>query len=290
MGQLANRAQHKARGIIAALFAAKKATGNKINVPEVKQVGCPAKIAHSSNSFDFWVTVENLFRKSGGVELPVKAHRKFNEAVRLGWKLNPVCELFKDRNGKFYARVFVQKEAPKEEGGDVLGCDVGYRNAVSRSDGYMGKNTAKVIKLSRLRDAERRRQGIVKRGFKSFMKQTLDLEAKRTVARCKRSSLSLAYESPKTLANLKSGKLHGWARSYFAKRCQTLCAENGVRSVWVNPAFTSLTCAECGLSDRQSRHGISFVCVGCGHSAHADINAARNIAAKGTAYFSGAAS
>jgi len=47
----------------------------------------------------------------------------------------------------------------------------------------------------------------------------------------------------------------------------------------VNPAYTSQTCAACGLVDARNRESQAFRCVGCGHRAHADVNAARNIAA-----------
>src|SRR3989337_3004978 len=74
LGQLCNQAQHKARGIISALFAAAKETGSKINVPEVNRIGCPAKIETSLTSeFDYWITVENQFEKRKGVKLPCKS-------------------------------------------------------------------------------------------------------------------------------------------------------------------------------------------------------------------------
>ena len=47
MGQLANQAQHKAQGILKAHFESVKETGSKSNVPQVKQIGCPAKIEKS---------------------------------------------------------------------------------------------------------------------------------------------------------------------------------------------------------------------------------------------------
>ena len=109
-GQLCNQAQHKAKGIISALRASQKETGNKVNVPVVSKVGCPAKIEISENSFDYWINIENQFGRKSRVFLPVKSHKKFNGSLKDGWKLNPVCEFFKDRNGKFYARIFVQKE------------------------------------------------------------------------------------------------------------------------------------------------------------------------------------
>jgi putative transposase len=47
----------------------------------------------------------------------------------------------------------------------------------------------------------------------------------------------------------------------------------------VAPAFTSQTCSVCGHRDPASRPGCGrvFACTACGHQAHADLNAARNI-------------
>jgi putative transposase len=47
----------------------------------------------------------------------------------------------------------------------------------------------------------------------------------------------------------------------------------------VRPAFTSQTCSACGHRDPESRPGCGrlFACTACGHQAHADHNAARNI-------------
>lgn len=47
----------------------------------------------------------------------------------------------------------------------------------------------------------------------------------------------------------------------------------------VPAAYTSQTCSACGVVDPGSREGCGreFACTGCGHSEHADLNAARNI-------------
>ncbi len=48
----------------------------------------------------------------------------------------------------------------------------------------------------------------------------------------------------------------------------------------INPAYTSQTCNACGHCDAKNRQSQAvFVCRACGHAAHADVNAARNIAA-----------
>jgi len=55
----------------------------------------------------------------------------------------------------------------------------------------------------------------------------------------------------------------------------------------VNAAYTSQRCHACGYTAAESRESQArFVCRCCGHTAHADLNAARNIAAghAGTAW------
>lgn len=283
LGSLGNDAQHKAIGILNAHRAATKETGNKSNCPQLKNASVPAKIKASENSsFDYWVGVENGFVKKR-VWVPCKSHRALNKKLKNGWTLNPVSQVFCDKNGRWYVRVFVQKEISKATPRiKTIGCDVGYRNSVVRSDGYIGVNTSKIIKTQQNKRCERQRQGhIAHHKIKTNLKQLLDIEAKRAIARCKLTKSSLVIEDPKVLANLRSGKLHGWASTYFAKRCYTLGEEEKVLVLSVNPAYTSITCSSCGKIDKQSRVKSVFKCTSCNQEFHADINAARNIALKG---------
>jgi len=279
MGHLANHAQHRANGILNAHWAAKKVTGNKTNVPQIKFTLCPAKIEKSKDSsFDYWIDFETQFAKKR-IRIPAKSHKRLNHFLRQGWELNPACELVKQKNGNWQARIFVQKDVAKAEPrAEFLGVDVGITHSVSRSDGYLGAGLSKVIKQFRLKNAERRRQSHEYPTLKTSVKQRLDIEARRAVARCKRDGLSLAVESPKRLANLRSGKLQGWARSYLANRATCIAEEEGIWVDYVNPAYSSQTCASCGNRDRLSRVKLVFKCTACGSRTHADINAARVIA------------
>ncbi|WP_406290709.1 zinc ribbon domain-containing protein [Embleya sp. NBC_00896] len=52
----------------------------------------------------------------------------------------------------------------------------------------------------------------------------------------------------------------------------------GTAVVLVNPAYTSQTCNRCKHVDPKSRKSqADFRCTACGHRAHADVNAAKNI-------------
>lgn len=57
----------------------------------------------------------------------------------------------------------------------------------------------------------------------------------------------------------------------------------GGKLIKVPPQYTSQTCNECGYVSKSNRAGIVFRCQACGHEAHADVNAAKNILAAGLA-------
>jgi hypothetical protein len=56
--------------------------------------------------------------------------------------------------------------------------------------------------------------------------------------------------------------------------------EYGVAVVYVDPRYTSQRCSKCGHTSRKNRPSRErFVCEKCKHTEHADLNAAKNIAA-----------
>jgi putative transposase len=74
----------------------------------------------------------------------------------------------------------------------------------------------------------------------------------------------------------------GWAE--FRRQLQYKCAAHGGAVVAVNPAYTSQTCSRCGGVDTGNRTAQAvFACLACGHAENADVNAAKNILAAGSA-------
>ena len=57
----------------------------------------------------------------------------------------------------------------------------------------------------------------------------------------------------------------------------------GSEVIVVPAPYTSQTCNACGYVDAKNRDGERFYCLACGHVADADVNAAKNILAKGLA-------
>ena len=61
-------------------------------------------------------------------------------------------------------------------------------------------------------------------------------------------------------------------------------AAHGGQVLAVNPAYTSRTCRVCGHEAAENRKSQAlFACVACGHTEHADLNAAKNVLAAGHA-------
>ena len=225
--------------------------------------------------------------------MPVKRTKVLNKALKNHWKLTNSCEI-KEIKGKLYVIVFVQKKVPKAQPStDCLGIDVGYRHscATCTDSGKMprlGKRLDKIIKKRKKSRSERYRQrmkhGQIQKLYKnkrSEIKQLLDIEAKLIIRRSNKFELSVVVESPKVIANLRSGKLNGWARCYLAARLKVLARENSCFMLEVNPAYSSMTCAECQHVDSKSRCRQHFCCVLCQHEDHADLNGGRVLGQRG---------
>jgi putative transposase len=87
-------------------------------------------------------------------------------------------------------------------------------------------------------------------------------------------------EKPGRNVRQKAGLNRGILRSGWGVLVRRLEEKAPGRVVKVNAAFTSQRCSACGLVDAKSRKSQArFVCTACGYACHADVNAARNIAA-----------
>jgi putative transposase len=233
-----------------------------------------------------------------------KGTKPFKEALKNGWELSKQCEIkYEEKNKSWYVYVFVSKEVnqavPQSKS---IGIDVGIRQIISTSDGFLGnsiskrlkkinqskKETARQLSIAKNRKDSQKVESLSKNLTKNkqinktIIKQLLEKEAKRMIARGSKTSSNLIVEDPKVLANLSSSKgLRRWARTYFAYRLQVLGKESGILVVMVHPVYTSISCPKCKSKDKENRNKLVFHCVKCGHKDHSDINGAINLSLKG---------
>jgi IS605 OrfB family transposase len=70
-------------------------------------------------------------------------------------------------------------------------------------------------------------------------------------------------------------RLHRWAWAQLQAFIEYKALAAGLRVVFVNPAYTSKMCADCGQIGTRNKH--RFVCKICGIQRHSDLNASCNI-------------
>jgi len=76
-------------------------------------------------------------------------------------------------------------------------------------------------------------------------------------------------------------RLHSWSFAQLRRFIAYKAEERGCTVVGVDPRHTSQRCSRCGYTARNNRRSRGFFqCRSCGFSLHADLNGARNIAAK----------
>ncbi len=201
-------------------------------------------------------------------------------------------------NGMFF--LLATCELPDPEPRDVaeaLGVDLGVTNIATTSDGNI--LTSEPIEYNRQR-MQRLRSDLQARGSLSakrhlrklsgrqrrFQKDINHQISKRLVATAQRTNRAIALEDltgirARTRARgaEQRARHSNWSFAQLRQFIEYKAQLAGIRVVLVDPKHTSQQCARCGHIDKANRCSQSeFLCCACGHAAHADVNAAKNIA------------
>lgn len=203
------------------------------------------------------------------------------------------------RGGTFYlyATIEVPEETPMQPT-RFLGVDLGIANIATDSDGT--SYTGDPIERARQRCAIHRKtyQATGTKSAKRRLKQLAGTQArfqrwvnhtlsKRLVAYAKDTQAALVFEdltnisSRITVRKTQRSKQHNWSfrqlRAFLVYKAQ----RTGIALVCVDPRNTSRTCHRCGYVDQKNRRSQAvFSCLRCGYCAHADVNAAKNLATR----------
>jgi putative transposase len=70
-------------------------------------------------------------------------------------------------------------------------------------------------------------------------------------------------------------RLHRWSWNQLQNFVQYKAESAGLKVVFVNPAYTSQMCADCGIIGNRLKH--KLICKICGIQRHSDLNASQNI-------------
>jgi putative transposase len=206
------------------------------------------------------------------------------------------------RDGKWYLYATCDvPEAKLTEPAGFLGVDLGIVNIATTDDGL--RHSGKYLNRQRHR-ARHLRAKLQAKGTKSakrllkkrarkearFAADANHVIAKRIVTEAERTGRGIALEDLTGIrARVRLRKpqrvtLHSWAFAQLGQFIAYKAALAGIPVVYVNPAYTSQTCSQCRHTSKKNRPDqATFRCTSCGFAEHADVNAARNIAARGVA-------
>jgi transposase len=253
--------------------------------------------------------VRRLSRKTGQVWVPKAGWVRFrwSRAVPPGAKSYRVT---RDRAGRWHvAFAAVPEPVPAPGNGRTVGIDRGVAVSAALSTGQMlhapALTAQERIRLRRMqRTLARARRGSNRRGrAKHAIARLRARETDRRRDWAEKTSTDIARrfgvirvedlqignmtrsakgtrENPGRNVRAKAGLNRGILGSGWGLLVRQLQDKAPGRVEKISPAFTSQRCSACGQVDRDSRQSQAvFRCTACGFACHADVNAARNIAA-----------
>ncbi len=205
-----------------------------------------------------------------------------------------------ERAGAWWLHVVVSIPAPQVAPSDqVVGIDLGInRPAVTSNNHFLGKRRWKAVegryfKLTRAlqkqgsRSAKRHLRKLQRRRAR-FRKDADHVLSKHIVAAAEPGS-TIVLENLKDIRKRMRAKrrtttkrkMHLWPFASLKEKIAYKAEERGCTVVAVDPRHTSQACSRCGHTARNNRRSQRvFMCRQCGYHLNADLNAARNIAAK----------
>lgn len=203
------------------------------------------------------------------------------------------------RKGEWYLLATCEIDAPTPQPTEQwLGVDRGVVNVATDSDGQTF--TGEAVEAKR-KSITKRVQALQRIGTKAarrclkrlagkqnqYQKDVNHCISKQLVLKAQRTKQGIAVEDL-TGINLRTRVRHedraergNWSFDQLGSFIQYKAYQYGVAYCEVDPRYTSQRCAKCGHTEKSNRRSqAEFLCRACGHVAHADVNAAINIALK----------
>jgi putative transposase len=205
-----------------------------------------------------------------------------------------------ERDGRWWLHVVVTVPAPIVSWSDqVVGVDLGIsRPAVTSTNRFLGKKAWKAIE-GRLFHLKRALQKKATRSAKRHLKRVRSRQRRfrrdcdhvlsKQIVQSAEPGARIVLENLKDIRKRMKAKrrsqtkrrMHSWSFAQLKGFIGYKAEEWGCTVAGVDPRHTSQMCSCCGHVARTNRRSQSvFICRQCGYDLNADLNAARNIAAK----------
>lgn len=204
------------------------------------------------------------------------------------------------RDGSWWLHIVVDLPAPVVEPiNDVLGVDLGIAQpAVTSGNAFLGEKRWRGVEQRRFklrRALQKARTKSAKRHLRHmrqkqarFRRDCDHVLSKHIVESAEPGSTIVLENLTNIRRRIKAKRktankrlLHSWAFAQLASFIRYKAEARGCTVAGVDPRHTSQRCSRCGHTARNNRRARAwFKCRVCGFQLHADLNGARNIAAK----------
>ena len=305
VSDLVNQSRIKAAEALRSAFALQK-KGRKVSQPTSHF--CPPRYNKNTYKIDWASRTVRMSTTSGRqtirFKVPVHAERYAGNAV-------DTADLIFRKN-RWWLHIVVTMPTPVvHPTGQLLGVDLGLSHpAVTSDHRFHGKGAWKDIESKRFKLRRHLQSKGTKsakwklrkiRGKQQRFRRDCDHVLSKAIVNGTEPGTIIVLENlvdirkrAKTRRKSKSARrLHSWSFAQLKSFIEYKAEERGCTVAGVDPRHTSQRCSACGHTQRNNRRSQSrFVCRACGFELHADLNAARNIAAKyhasaGTSYTGG---
>ena len=197
-----------------------------------------------------------------------------------------------DSRGRWYFNVAVEVQSKLSTGTASVGIDLGLKECATTSTGeklvgrWYRENEQRLAKAQRAR--KKKRVKAIHAKIKNQRKDALHKFSTALVQ--KNAAIFVGDVSSQKLVKTKMAKSTldaGWAM--FKTALEYKCRQAGVVFEVVNEAYTTQTCSSCGAMPETRPRGIAglgireWTCSDCGAVHDRDVNAAKNILARGLA-------
>jgi len=276
------------------------------NTPTLQHIVIQANVnvvaleASNDSTFDYWLRISTL-EKRKTIRVPVKLAEYHREAL-VGKSINSSVQLNRREDGWWLTLSYDEKiTIQAESDAPVIGVDVGIANFLTSSDGKHYGTFHGKLRERQKRDREKRRRKaklracLKKKGVEKLpstssrsgqrLTRHVRQEINRAVNECldEHSGAQIAYEqlsvaTMKFKARAMNAYLRASNLAHIPKQIQWNAVKRGVPATKVKSAYSSQQCCMCYYVDTANRpNQQTFRCLVCGHSTHADLNAATNI-------------
>ena len=288
------QARDKALSIYRSVEARRK-KGKKVSRPQIRRP-LPLRLAAENLRFYPDRNVVRVSTPSGFLWLPVHVPDAWRELTALP---NGVSE-FVQRGQDWYLILTVKTEDVPSQDGPHFGLDLGLANlAVLSGPGVVHFFDGKPLRYTRGR-YHRYRQDLQRKRKTGMLKRSKGRESR--WVRCENHRVSrrivdtvaahggvlhvekLLGIRDRTKKTRKVNRMiHAWPFAELLSFVHYKAALAGVHVSYEDPRHTSQRCSKCGHTEAANRpRQADFRCKACGYRAHADLNASRNLAARGT--------